>query len=73
MKRIGADYLTHRAFRMGEPKQNPTLTEDLGLSKSVKIRFDKLWLADEADVEGYLEAMGEALLEDISKGKRIQI
>jgi hypothetical protein len=39
----------------------------------VKIRFDKLWLADEADVEGYLEAMGEALLEDISKGKRIQI
>ena len=35
--------------------------------------FDKAWLADEADVEHYLESMREALLEEIRKGKRIQI
>jgi hypothetical protein len=42
-------------------------------SRSVKVSFDKAWLADEADVERYLESMREALLEEIRKGKRIQI
>jgi len=35
--------------------------------------FDKAWLADETDVERYLESMREALLDEIRKGKRIQI
>jgi len=42
-------------------------------SRSVKVSFDKAWLADESDVERYLESMREALLEEIRKGKRIQI
>ena len=42
-------------------------------SRAVKILFEKAWLADEADVERYLESMREALLEEIRKGKRIQI
>jgi hypothetical protein len=42
-------------------------------SRSVKVSFDKAWLADEADVERYLESMREALLDAIRKGKRIQI
>lgn len=42
-------------------------------SRSVKISFDKAWLADETDVERYLESMREALLDEIRKGKRIQI
>ena len=42
-------------------------------SRSVKISFDKAWLADEADVERYLESMRDALLDEIRKGKRIQI
>ena len=42
-------------------------------SRSVKVSFDKAWLADETDVERYLESMREALLEEIRKGKRIQI
>lgn len=42
-------------------------------SRSVKVSFDKAWLADEADVECYLESMREALLDEIRKGKRIQI
>ena len=42
-------------------------------SRSVKVSFDKAWLADETDVEHYLESMREALLVEIRKGKRIQI
>jgi hypothetical protein len=41
--------------------------------RSVKVSFDKAWLADETDVERYLESMREALLDEIRKGKRIQI
>ena len=42
-------------------------------SRSVKVPFDKPWLADETDVERYLESMREALLGEIRKGKRVQI
>jgi len=42
-------------------------------SRAVKVSFDKAWLADETDVERYLESMREALLEEIRNGKRIQI
>jgi hypothetical protein len=41
--------------------------------RSVKVSFDKAWLADETDVERYLESMREALLDEIRKGKRIQV
>jgi hypothetical protein len=41
--------------------------------RAVKVSFDKAWLADETDVERYLESMREALMEEIHKGKRIQI
>ena len=42
-------------------------------SRSVRVSFEKAWLADETDVDRYLESMREALLEEIRKGKRIQI
>jgi hypothetical protein len=42
-------------------------------SRAVKVSFDKAWLADETDVERYLKSMREALLDEIRKGKRIQI
>lgn len=42
-------------------------------SRSVRVSFDKPWLADESDVERYLESMRKALLVEIKKGKRIQI
>jgi hypothetical protein len=42
-------------------------------SRSVRVSFDKAWLADESDVERYLKSMREALLDEIRKGKRIQI
>ncbi len=43
------------------------------LSRNINIAFDKAWLANERDVDSYLEAMRKALLEEIRKGKRIQI
>jgi hypothetical protein len=42
-------------------------------SRSVRVNFDKAWLADASDVDSYLDAMREALLAEINKGKRIQI
>ena len=42
-------------------------------SRSVRVSFNKAWLADESDVERYLDSMREALLAEIRNGKRIQI
>lgn len=42
-------------------------------SRSIRVSFSKAWLADEQDVELYLESMREALLDEIKKGKRVQI
>ncbi len=42
-------------------------------SRSVRISFNKAWLADESDVDRYLDSMREALLVEIHNGKRIQI
>jgi hypothetical protein len=61
---------------MGPHNRPPSTAESLieyVPSRSVKVSFDKAWLADETDVERYLESMREALLDEIRKGKRIQI
>jgi hypothetical protein len=42
-------------------------------SKSIRVAFEKAWLADETDVDNYLKSMREALLAEIQKGKRIQL
>jgi hypothetical protein len=42
-------------------------------SRAVLVLFDKAWLADESDVERYLDSMRKALLAEIHGGKRIQI
>ena len=42
-------------------------------SRTLKVPFAKAWLADEADVDEYLNVMREALLREIRQGKRIQI
>ena len=41
--------------------------------RSIKVSFNKAWLADESDVDSYLASMREALLIEIRSGKRIQI
>lgn len=61
----------------GGQKTKPTVKPEPRIeyvpSRTVKVSFDKAWLADEDDVESYLKSMREALLEEIRKGKRIQI
>ena len=62
----------------GETTTSGTVTEpepDIEYipGRRVQVSFDKAWLADEADVDRYLRSMREALLEEIRKGKRIQI
>jgi hypothetical protein len=37
------------------------------------VSFDKAWLADEADLNRYLDALRQAWLKEISAGKRVQI
>jgi len=39
----------------------------------VKVAYDKAWLADETDVDQYLDSLREALMEEVRKGKRVQI
>lgn len=46
-------------------------TETAGRNRATRCR--ESWLADESDVERYLDSMRKALLDDIRKGKRIQI
>ena len=43
------------------------------LGRSILVTFDKPYLANESDVNRYLDSMREALLKEIREGKRIQI
>ncbi len=40
---------------------------------AIQVAFAKAWLADEADVDAYIQLLRDALIKEISKGKRIQI
>jgi hypothetical protein len=42
-------------------------------ARSIAVHFDKAWLADEVDLNRYLNALREAWLKEISAGKRVQI
>jgi hypothetical protein len=42
-------------------------------SHSLVVSFDKPWLADENDVDRYVDSMRTALLAEIRSGKRVQI
>ena len=42
-------------------------------TRSIRVSFDKAWLANEAEVDKYLQKLREALLKEIEEGKRIQI
>ena len=42
-------------------------------ARSIRVSFDKPWLAEESDVDRYLKALKKALMEQIANGKRVQI
>lgn len=61
--------------RPAPTEETPELEQDIEFvpCRAVQVSFEKAWLADETDVDSYLESMREALLSEIRKGKRIQI
>ena len=63
----GISPTTNGASVVGEPK-----VEYIS-SKSITVEYDKAWLANEEDVEDYVEKYKEALLKEIKSGKRVQI
>ncbi len=54
----------------GEP--STAQIEYVGL-RSLHVPYGKAWLADESDVEAYLDAIRNALLEAITQGKRVNL
>jgi hypothetical protein len=65
-------------FTYGEDEDDESSTAGDGKEayvtrNSLSVKYDKLWLASEEDVERYLEALRETLLQAIQDGKRIQI
>lgn len=56
-----------------EPAPKPVPKIDYVHYRNVPVQYNKAWLADEQDVDDFIESMRKALIEDIRKGKRIQI
>ncbi len=70
------DYISQTSIPHSETVVKPVIQEpriEYVPSRSVRISFNKAWLADESDVDRYLDSMREALLAEIRNGKRIQI
>ena len=42
-------------------------------ARSIAIPFDKAWLADEVDLDRYLNALRQEWLKEIQAGKRVQV
>ena len=40
---------------------------------SLHVAFDKAWLANAQDVDAYLAALKQAMLDAIEQGKRVQV
>lgn len=59
---------THASGQITEPKSPEYVSRH-----ELQVAFEEVWLTDEADVDRYLKAMRTALLDEISKGKRIQV
>jgi len=55
------------------PPVTPPTQPQIVAARSISVSFDKAWLADEADLNRYLDALRQAWLKEISAGKRVQI
>jgi len=64
------DYKTPEGERKGNVADPPY---QFIPARSIRVSFDKPWLAEESDVDRYLKALKKALMEQIANGKRVQI
>jgi hypothetical protein len=62
--------LTPPAPPGGEVKEDPP---EYVSGQAIQVPFNKPWLADEKDVDEYVEALREAFLAELKKKKRIQV
>lgn len=65
VKLDGSSRLNMREVKTPRPEYIP--------ARKITVAFNKVYLVDERDVDRYLKSMREALLEEIRKGKKIQI
>ena len=42
-------------------------------ARNLQVAYGKAWLADEDDVDRYLSSLREVLLNEINKGRKVQI
>ena len=58
-----------------EPKPNEIKepTTEYVHARNLNVAFEKAWLADESDVDRYLNSLREALLDEIQQGRKVQI
>ena len=59
--------------QVSKPQQVSEPKDEYITSSKINIPYDRAWLENETDVEHYLQAMSQALLNEIRKGKRIYI
>ena len=59
--------------QVSRPQQVSEPKSDYITSSQINVLYDRAWLESEADVERYLQAMSQALLNEIRQGKRIHI
>ncbi len=57
----------------GSDKKNKEPPVEYVNYRQVRVAYDKPWLADADDVSRFVESMRKALMDDIQKGKRIQV
>jgi hypothetical protein len=73
------DTLYHALLRQMDEWANPpepgepVVVRETVTLRSLYVPFTRPWLADEADVAHYLQALEKALLAEIEKGKQIQV
>jgi hypothetical protein len=57
----------------GQPHEVKESAADYVHTRNLRVAFDKAWLADEGDVDRYLNALREALLVEVQQGRKVQI
>jgi hypothetical protein len=55
------------------PGGTPAAQPQIVAARSIPVPFDKAWLADEPDLNRYLDVLRQAWLKEINAGKRVQI
>jgi len=56
-----------------QPEGIKEVAEEYVQSRNLHVAFNKAWLADEGDVDRYLNSLRDALLAEIRQGRKVQI